>query len=60
VFNPRDVRLVRDEWVNIGMLLEVVKGSRIAMRLIERRAKIHTNRFAAPGHSAGEGAGVHG
>ena len=28
--------LIRDEWVNIGVLLEEARGSRRAMRLIEQ------------------------
>src|SRR5271155_1362057 len=32
--------LIRDEWVNIGVLLEEVEGPRRAMRLIEEPSEI--------------------
>src|SRR5271168_1307197 len=41
--------LVRDEWVNVGVLLEEVDGPRRAMRLIEDAAEIARVRRLHPG-----------
>jgi hypothetical protein len=41
--------LVRDEWVNIGVLVEEVEGPRRAMRLIEETAEIARVRRLHPG-----------
>jgi hypothetical protein len=41
--------IVRDEWVNIGVLLEEAEGSRRAMRLIEEPSEIARVRRLQPG-----------
>ena len=41
--------LVRDEWVNIGVLLEEIEGPRRAMRLIEEASEIARVRRLHPG-----------
>ena len=41
--------LVRDEWVNVGVLLEEVDGPRRAMRLIEDASEIARVRRLHPG-----------
>src|SRR5208282_4329413 len=41
--------LVRDEWINVGVLLEEVSGPRRAMRLIEDAPEIARVRRLHPG-----------
>src|SRR5271157_3826942 len=41
--------LIRDEWVNIGVLLEEVNGSRRAARLVEEASEIARVRRLHPG-----------
>src|ERR1700685_1593287 len=45
--------LVRDEWVNVGVLLEEVDGTRRAMRLIEDASEIARVRRLHPGADEG-------
>src|ERR1700685_4043716 len=41
--------LIRDEWVNVGVLLEETEGSRRAVRLIEEASEIARVRRLHPG-----------
>jgi hypothetical protein len=45
--------LIRDEWVNVGVLLEEVDGTRRAMRLIEDASEIARVRRLHPGADEG-------